>query len=198
MYKQITLVTLIISLQIFAQDNSFIIEVNQVIGKNTEFWKAAGSDHLFYHSLKPAGQFLLKRMAEKGSHRYLRSHHTFNKDLKHGVIRGQNVYSEDQDGNPIYDFSNINKVFQSYVENGIKPIVEYDYLPELLINNVVESSSGNDEGMTIINTGPNDWKKWSDLMKAITQNFIDQVGTEEVRSWFLRFGMNRMGGLMTN
>ena len=123
-------------------------------------------------------------MGEKGSHRYLRSHHTFNKDLKHGVIRGQNVYSEDQDGNPIYDFSNVNKVFQSYVENGIKPIVEYDYLPELLTNNVVESSRGNDEGMTIINTGPNDWDKWSDLMKAITQNFIDQFGAEEVRSWF--------------
>ena len=83
-----------------------------------------------------------------------------------------------------YDFSNINKVFQSYIENGIKPIVEYDYLPELLINNVVESSRGNDEGMTIINTGPNDWKKWSDFMKAITQNFIDEFGIEEVRSWF--------------
>ena len=108
MVKQITLITLIISSWIFAQDNSFIIKVDQVIGKNTEFWKAAGSDHLFYHSLKPAGQFLLKRMGEKGSHRYLRSHHTFNKDLKHGVIRGQNVYSEDQDGNPVYDFSNVN------------------------------------------------------------------------------------------
>ena len=184
MNKQITLITLIISSLIFAQDNSFTVKVDQVIGKNTEFWKAAGSDHLFYHSLKPAGQFLLKRMGEKGSHRYLRSHHTFNKDLKHGVIRGQNVYSEDQYGNPIYDFSNVNKVFQSYIENGIKPIVEYDYLPELLINDGGESSRGNDEGMTIINTGPNDWKKWSDLMKAITQNFIDQFGIEEVRSWF--------------
>ena len=184
MNKQITLITLIISSLIFAQDNSFTVKVDQVIGKNTEFWKAAGSDHLFYHSLKPAGQFLLKRMGEKGSHRYLRSHHTFNKDLKHGVIRGQNVYSEDQYGNPIYDFSNVNKVFQSYIENGIKPIVEYDYLPELLTNNGGESSRGNDEGMTIINTGPNDWKKWSDLMKAITQNFIDQFGIEEVRSWF--------------
>ena len=184
MNKKITLLILIISPWIFAQDNSFEVKVDQVIGNNTEFWKAAGSDHLFYHSLKPSGQFLLKRMGEKGSHRYLRSHHTFNQDLKHGVIRGQNVYSEDKDGNPVYDFSNLNKVFQSYVENGIKPIVEYDYLPELLINYGNQSSKGNDEGMTIINTGPNDWGKWSDLMKATTQNFIDQFGSEEVRSWF--------------
>ena len=64
MNKQITLITLIISSLIFAQDNSFTVKVDQVIGKNTEFRKAAGSDHLFYHSLKPAGQFLLKRMGE--------------------------------------------------------------------------------------------------------------------------------------
>ena len=57
MNKQITLITLIISSLIFAQDNSFTVKVDQVIGKNTGFWKAAGSDHLFYHSLKPAGQF---------------------------------------------------------------------------------------------------------------------------------------------
>ena len=113
MNKKITLLILIISPWIFAQDNSFEVKVDQVIGKNTEFWKAAGSDHLFYHSLKPSGQFLLKRMGEKGSHRYLRSHHTFNQDLKHGVIRGQNVYSEDKDGNPVYDFSNLNLLIKT-------------------------------------------------------------------------------------
>ena len=42
MYKQITLITLIISSWIFAQDNSFIIKVDQVIGKNTDFGKPRG------------------------------------------------------------------------------------------------------------------------------------------------------------
>ncbi|MEM9341274.1 MAG: hypothetical protein AAGA66_21265, partial [Bacteroidota bacterium] len=31
---------------------------------------------------------------------------------------------------------------------------------------------------------PNDWKKWSDLMKAATRNFIDEFGKEEVRTWY--------------
>ena len=59
-----------ISTWLIGQNNGFIVKVNSVIGKNTEFWKAAGSDHLFYHSLKPAGQFLLKRMGQKNSHHY--------------------------------------------------------------------------------------------------------------------------------
>ena len=166
------------------QEHRFEVKTTHIIGENTEFWKAAGSDHLFYHSLKPAGQYLLNRMKATDSHHYLRSHHTLNQDLKHGVLRGQNIYSEDAKGTPIYDFSNLNNVFRTYVENGIKPIVEYDYLPEALILNEGNVSSGNDEGMTILNTGPNDWKKWSDLMKATTQNFIDEFGIEEVRTWY--------------
>ena len=180
----IPLLILVSIFQVLGQENRFEVKTNIVVGKNTEFWKAAGSDHLFYHSLKPAGQYLLKRMRATNSHNYLRSHHTFNKDIKHGVIRGQNVYSEDRNGNPIYNFSNVNKVFRTYVENGIKPIVEYDYLPEALSSIEVDVSRGNDEGMTMINIGPNNWKKWSDLMKAATQNFIDEFGIDEVRSWY--------------
>ena len=111
------LLFLMIFSQALCQENHFEVKTNVEVGDNTEFWKAAGSDHLFYHSLKPAGQYLLKRMGTTDSHHYLRSHHTFNQDIKNGVIRGQNVYSEDSKGNPIYDFSNLNKVFKAYVEN---------------------------------------------------------------------------------
>ena len=54
-----------------AQQPTFEVKANDILGNNTEFWKAAGSDHLFYHALKPAGQYLLKRMGETNSHHYL-------------------------------------------------------------------------------------------------------------------------------
>ncbi len=167
-----------------SQDIQFTINANHIVGENTEFWKAVGSDHLFYHVNRPAGQTLLDRMQATHSNKYFRSHHTFTQDRRHGVLRGQEVYSEDEQGNPVYDFSKVNKVFVEYLKRGMKPIVEYDYLPDLL--NIKESdiSAGNDEGMIMRNTGPTDWKKWSDLMKAATQNFIDSFGKEEVRTWY--------------
>jgi xylan 1,4-beta-xylosidase len=168
----------------YSQSNQFSININDVAGENTEFWKAAGSDHLFYHVMKPSGQSLLNRMDNTNSHKYLRTHHTFKRDLNHGVPRGQEVYSEDENGNPVYDFSNVNKVFGEYVKRGIKPIVEYDYMPKLLEFEKRPKSIGNDEGMGMRNTGPKDWKKWSDLMKAATRNFIDVFGEEEVRTWY--------------
>ena len=165
-------------------ETTFTIDAREILGENTEFWKAAGSDHLFYHVTRPSGQSLLDRMEATKSHKFLRTHHTFVQDMKKGVLRGQNVYSEDKNGNPVYDFSNVNKVFGEYVKRGLKPVVEYDYLPKQLENKTNEGSNGNDEGMKMKNMGPNNWKKWSDLMKAATQNFIDVFGEEEVRTWY--------------
>ena len=100
------LLLLIMSLHfpMLAQENHFVIDASNVVGENTEFWKAAGSDHLFYHVPRPAGQALLDMMHKTQSHLYLRSHHTLSADVKNGVPRGQKVYSEDVNGNPIYDF----------------------------------------------------------------------------------------------
>ena len=115
-----------LSLSVQAQQTKnpdFTVDVQSRVGENTQFWKAAGSDHLFYHVLRPSGQALLDRMEASGSHHYMRSHHTFVQDTNHGVIRGQEVYSEDDSGNPHYDFSNVNRVFAEYVKRGIKPIV---------------------------------------------------------------------------
>ena len=184
--RTIVLIFLVVTCLAKAQkpETTFTIDAGEVVGENTEFWKAAGSDHLFYHVTRPSGLSLLDRMEATKSHKFLRTHHTFVKDKKKGVLRGQNVYSEDENGNPVYDFSNVNKVFGEYVKRGLKPVVEYDYLPKQLENKTNEGSNGNDEGMKMKNMGPNNWKKWSELMKAATQNFIDVFGEEEVQTWY--------------
>ena len=184
--RSLVLIFLVVTFLAKAQkpETTFTIDARKIVGENSEFWKAAGSDHLFYHVTRPSGQSLLDRMEATKSHKFLRTHHTFVQDIKKGVLRGQNVYSEDKNGNPVYDFSNVNKVFGEYVKRGLKPVVEYDYLPKQLENKTNEGSNGNDEGMKMKNMGPNNWKKWSDLMKATTQNFIDVFGEEEVRTWY--------------
>ena len=143
--RSIVLIFLVITFLVKAQkpETTFTIDAGEVIGENTEFWKAAGSDHLFYHVTRPSGQSLLDRMEATKSHKFLRTHHTFVQDRKKGVLRGQNVYSEDKNGNPFYDFSNVNKVFGEYVKRGLKPVVEYDYLPKQLGNKTNEGSNGN-------------------------------------------------------
>ncbi len=184
MVHSVVILATCVCLSAYSQSNRFTIDAREVVGVNSGFWKAAGSDHLFFHVPRASGQALLNRMQATGSHLYLRSHHTFLQDMNHGVPRGQEVYSEDENGNPQYDFTHVNKVFTEYVKRGIKPIVEYDYLPHDLEIKNQPVNAGNDEGMAMRNTGPNDWKKWSNLMKAATRNFIEVFGEEEVRTWY--------------
>lgn len=181
----LTPILIFISLNaVFSQEITFSVDTDSIVGKNTEFWKAAGSDHLFYEVNQPSGQALLDRVERTNSHVYFRSHHSFIQDKNHGITRGQDVYAEDENGNPVYDFSNLNRVFGEYVKRGLKPIVEYDYIPDELNLKKTDAPAGNDEGMRMGNTGPNNWEKWSNLMKAATQNFIDTFGEKEVRTWY--------------
>ena len=43
-----------------------------------------------------------------------------------------NVYTEDSDGNPIYDFTILDEIFDTYLENGVKPYVQASFMPKAL------------------------------------------------------------------
>lgn len=169
---------------VFAQTNIFTIDVNKTIGKNTQFWKASRTDLLYALADKPSGQALLDRMGETKSCVYLRNHYTLTSSIREGVEVGIEVYSEDEKGNPVYDFSRVNQIYGEFVKRGLKPVVECDYMPKGLTGRVSDASAGNDEGMSVKNTGPNDWGKWRNLLVAFTKNLVETFGADEVRTWY--------------
>ncbi len=167
-----------------AQTNTFKVDVNKLIGENTQFWKAAGTDLLYYLSERPSGQALLDRMDKTNSCVYLRNHYTLTGHIREGLEVGIEVYSEDKDGNAVYDFSRVNKIYGEFVKRGLKPVVECDYMPKGLTSRELDNSVGNDEGMSVKNAGPEDWDKWHALLVAFTKNLVETFGAEEVRTWY--------------
>lgn len=175
---------LLSSTTLLAQTNTFRVDVNNTIGKNTRFWKASGTDLLYALAEKPSGQALFDRMNATQSCVYLRNHYALTGHIREGVEVGIEVYSEDKDGNPVYDFSRVNRIYGEFVKRGLKPVVECDYMPKGLTNRALDPSKGNDEGMSVKNGGPEDWDKWHDLLRAFTKNLLDEFGAEEVRTWY--------------
>ena len=167
-----------------AQVNQFHIDVSRVSGENTEFWKASGTDLLYNLAEKPSGQALLDRMQETESCIFLRNHYTLSAFVREGVEVGIKVYSEDDSGNPIYDFSRINRIYEEFVKRGLKPVVECDYMPSALLEGYQMPDNRNDEGLNARTAGPKDWKKWREFLVAFTENLITTFGNEEVRSWY--------------
>jgi xylan 1,4-beta-xylosidase len=164
---------------------TFSVFTDKIRSTNNRFWAACGADELYAVAQSPQGEYLMQRMKEKKSCFYARNHYTLSKEILYNDIRcGGDVYSEDAHGNPIYDFSWINNVYRLIVNKGIKPIVELDFLPPSLTGeNGHITQEGTDQELTN-HFYPNDWNKWSNLLKAFVQNLANEFGLEEIRTWY--------------
>ena len=77
-----------------------------------------------------------------------------------------------------------NGVYRKFLKNGIKPIVELDYLPDALADrsgDVTQEGTGEKYNNRFY---PNDLEKWKKLLTAFMQNLVDEFGLEELRTWY--------------
>jgi xylan 1,4-beta-xylosidase len=101
-----------------------------------------------------------------------------------------NAYTEDKAGKPIYDWTIIDKIFDTYIERGMKPIAQIGFMPEALStkpqpyrHNWSPGNKYND-----IYTGwaypPKDYTKWSELVYQWVKHSVQRYGKSEVESWY--------------
>jgi xylan 1,4-beta-xylosidase len=96
-----------------------------------------------------------------------------------------NVYTEDKNGNPVYDWTIIDKIFDTFIERGMKPLVELGFMPEVLsVNPVPYRHSWPETFSTGWAYPPKDYDKWAELTYQLTKHFISRYGLKEVESWF--------------
>ncbi|UFH52086.1 GH39 family glycosyl hydrolase [Spirosoma sp. KNUC1025] len=101
-----------------------------------------------------------------------------------------NAYTEDKKGNPIYDWTIVDKIFDTYIQRGMKPIAQIGFMPEALSTKPQPyrhywkpGDNYND-----IYTGwaypPTDYKKWSELVFQWVKHSVTRYGLKEVESWY--------------
>ncbi|WP_250037684.1 GH39 family glycosyl hydrolase [Paractinoplanes maris] len=146
-------------------------------------WEAmVGSEHLS-HLLstettggQPIGEELtgaLRRVHDELGVRTVRAHHILGDDV--------GVYREDG-GEPVYDFSRVDRIYDTVRSLGMTPVVEFGYMPRDLAR---EPSQTVFTHRGVISP-PRDWDRWYDLIRAFTAHVVDRYGLDEVRSrwWF--------------
>lgn len=98
---------------------------------------------------------------------------------------GWRLYTEDENGNPVYNFWHLDCVIDSFLSAGMKPIVGVGFMPDALAEG--EKVRNFDGGL--VNT-PRDYDKWRDLVYTTVKHCIERYGVEEVRTWYWSVGMN--------
>jgi xylan 1,4-beta-xylosidase len=104
--------------------------------------------------------------------RSVRGHGLFHDDI--------GIYSEDESGNPVYNFTRSDDIFDFLVDNGIAPIVELASMPSALAAD--PSQTVFDWNMIV--SRPKDYAKWEGLVREFVQHSVDRYGAETVQSWY--------------
>jgi xylan 1,4-beta-xylosidase len=105
--------------------------------------------------------------------RYVRFHAIFHDEL--------GVYNEDEHGNPVYNFSYVDQVYDGLLKNGVKPFVEISFMPKKLAFN---PDALHPFWYKQNVSPPKSMERWDDLIKHFAQHLVDRYGIEEVSSWY--------------
>ncbi|WP_292104619.1 cellulase family glycosylhydrolase [Brevundimonas sp.] len=103
---------------------------------------------------------------------YIRFHAIFHDDM--GVYR-------EVDGRPVYDFSRIDRLYDRFLEMGIRPFIELGFTPHDMRTS--DQTLFYWQG----NTSHPDPEKWEGLIDAFVRHLIARYGAEEVRRWYFEF-----------
>src|SRR5947207_6025843 len=101
-----------------------------------------------------------------------------------------NAYTEDAAGRPIYDWTIVDRILDTYVQRGMKPLVEIGFMPEALSTNPnpYRHQWRAGPGAPPLYTGwtypPKDYDKWRDLITAWVAHSVKKYGQREVESWY--------------
>ncbi len=90
------------------------------------------------------------------------------------------IYGEDSTGNPVYNFSYVDQIYDGLLENGVRPFVELSFMPQKLASQTTYQSFF----YKPIVAPPKDWDRWGDLISHLAQHLIDRYGIDEVSQWY--------------
>ena len=125
---------------------------------------------------------------------YIRAHHLLTSGDGKGELKwsSTNVYSEDAQGRPVYDFRILDGIFDEFKAAGVKPLVELGFMPKDLAA-VLPDRPGQayqvhfpagDVLSGASNNPPKDYRKWGELARVVTAHLVDRYGQDEVRHWY--------------
>jgi xylan 1,4-beta-xylosidase len=168
------------------------VDLGQSIAPMKPVWAWFGYDEPNYTYMKDGKKLLTEIATLSPVPVYVRAHCLLctgdgTAALKWGST---NAYTEDSNGNPVYNWAIIDSIFDTYVNRGMKPLAQIGFMPEALSIHPQPYQHDWKPGDPYrkIMTGwaypPKDYKKWADLVYNWVKHSVARYGQKEVESWY--------------
>jgi xylan 1,4-beta-xylosidase len=153
-----------------AEPRQITLDFRQIKGPRDTFYKFCVGSERAGVMLREINQKQLALAHQELGFQYIRFHGIFHDDME--------AYRE-HDGEPVYDWSRIDALYDSFHKIGLKPFIEMSFMPRDLASGhkTVFWWNGNI-------TPPRDFGKWADFIEAFAQHLTDRYGKDEVRQWY--------------
>ena len=96
-----------------------------------------------------------------------------------------NVYTEDASGKASYDWTILDRIFDTFHSSGIRPLVEIGFMPKALSTHPEPYRHNFPQGS--IYTGwaypPKDYQKWAEVVFQFVRHLRERYGDAEVKTW---------------
>lgn len=148
------------------------IDANAPASPFPHFWEQMfGSGHAVL-ALRDNYREDLREVHDQVGLRYVRFHGIFDDEA--------GVYDEDAKGNPLYNFSYVDQIYDGLLAEGVRPVVEIGFMPYKLASR--QSIQGFWYKPNV--APPKDYAKWDGLIRAFAQHLVDRYGIGEVSQWY--------------
>ena len=137
------------------------------------FWEQMfGSGHAIL-ALRQSWRSDLRAVKSVTDLRWIRFHGILDDDVA--------VFTRDEHGNPVYNFSQADEIYDGMLAQGVRPLVELSFMPTQM--------AFNPYALHVFWYHPNvspprSWDDWDALIRAFAQHMIDRYGIDEVSQWY--------------
>jgi xylan 1,4-beta-xylosidase len=162
------------------------------LGELKPIWRFFGADEPNYAYMKD-GSKLLRELGElRPGEVFFRTHNLLTTGdgtpaLKWGST---NAYTEDAAGQPIYDWTIVDRIFDAYLARGVRPYAQIGFMPKALsvkpepYQHAWTPRAKYEEIYTGWAFPPRDFAKWEELVFQWARHCVEKYGAEEVGRWY--------------
>lgn len=175
-------------------ENSFPVTITVDAGKAegavNRAWRFFGADEPNYATMKDGRTTLATLGSLAPDNIYFRTHNLLTSGDGTPAFKwgSTNVYTEDAQGRPVYDWTIVDHIFDTYRARGVKPYVEIGFMPEALSIHPEPYQHDWRPGSGTLRTGwaypPKDYGKWEELVFQWVRHCVERYGRAEVASWY--------------
>jgi xylan 1,4-beta-xylosidase len=168
------------------------VDAAQSLGPLKPIWRFFGADEPNYTHMKDGRRLLGEIGSLKPGEVYFRTHNllTTGDGTPAHKWGSTNAYTEDADGNPIYDWTIVDRIFETGLKRGVRPYVQIGFMPQALSTKPEPYQHEWRAGLPYsdIYTGwaypPKDYTKWGELVYQWAKHCVEKYGAAEVERWY--------------